>query len=64
MVNRLCLGLVAFCLFVVPQTLQAHDGYKNILLREILAKVEAIAYSIAVFVGLCSVPFVFVHIAG
>ena len=34
MVNRLCLGIVAFCLFVAPQTSQAHDIFTDVLKEE------------------------------
>ena len=38
MVNRLCLGIVAFCMFVVPQTSQAHDIFADVLKEEYLLK--------------------------
>ena len=38
MVNRLCLGIVAFCLFVAPQTSQAHDIFTDVLKEEYLLK--------------------------
>ena len=38
MVNRLCLGLIAFCLFVVPQTSQAHDVFVDVLKEEYMLK--------------------------
>jgi len=38
MVNRLCLGLVAFCLFVAPQTSQAHDIFTDVLKEEYMLR--------------------------
>ena len=38
MVNRVCLGLVAFCMFVVPQTTQAHDVFVDVLKEQYLLK--------------------------
>ena len=38
MLNRLCLGIVAFCLFVAPQTSQAHDIFADVLKEEYLLK--------------------------
>ena len=38
MVNRLCLGIVAFCLFVAPQTSQAHDIFTDVLKEEYMLR--------------------------
>ena len=38
MVNRLCLCLVAFSLFVVPQVAQAHDIFADVLKEEYMLK--------------------------
>ena len=38
MVKRLCLGLVAFSLFVVPQVAQAHDIFVDVLKEEYMLK--------------------------
>ena len=38
MVNRLCLGLLAFTLFVVPQVAQAHDIFVDVLKEEYMLK--------------------------
>ncbi len=38
MVNRLCFGLVAFCLFVIPQTTQAHDVFVDVLKEQYMLK--------------------------
>ena len=38
MVNRLCLGIVAFCLFAAPQTSQAHDIFTDVLKEEYMLR--------------------------
>ena len=38
MVKRLCLGLMAFSLFVVPQVAQAHDVFVDVLKEEYMLK--------------------------
>ena len=38
MVNRLCLGIVACCLFVAPQISQAHDIFADVLKEEYMLR--------------------------